>query len=105
MQVDIVFGIAKVYNVEKFDVAKGQEFVIETDRTEASQWFSDNDPVLSLKVQGNGAHVIAKETGPSTILIMNESRGVEKTLTINVVDSVLPDAVDLGASADNAVNK
>lgn len=105
MQADISFEFAKVYNVEKADVVKGQSFSIDTDFAGVSKWFSDNDPVLSLKVNGNTAEAEAKETGTSTILIMNESMTVEKTLVINVVDSIEPKATDLSVTAGEPKDK
>lgn len=105
MQVDVTFDFAKAYNIEKIDVAKGQKFTLNTDYAEPSKWFSDNDPVLALKVSGNNAEAEAKEVGTSTVLIMNSAFGIEKTLTINVVEQVIPMAVDLGVSADESVNK
>jgi hypothetical protein len=105
MQVDVTFDFAKVYNIEKIDVAKGQRFALNTDYTEPSKWFSDNDPVLALKVSGNNAEAEAKEVGTSTVLIMSSAFGIEKTLTINVVEQVVPMAVDLGVSSGDVLFK
>jgi hypothetical protein len=105
MQVDITFDFAKVYNIEKADIAVGQKFTLNTDYAAASKWYSDNDPVLSLKVSGNSAEVEAKETGTSTILIMNEANGIEKTLVFKVVDSIQPMAADLGLKAGEPETK
>jgi len=99
MQVDITFDFAKVYNIEKADIVLGQKFRLDTDFSQPSKWFSDNDPVLSLIVSGNSAEVEAKQTGTSTILIMNEANGIEKTLVFKVVDSIQPMASDLGLKA------
>lgn len=99
MQADISFEFAKAYNVEKVDVVKDQKFTINTDFTAPSKWFSDNDPVLSLVVDGNSAEGEARELGTSTILIMGENFGIEKTLTINVVQSIEPMATELSVSA------
>jgi hypothetical protein len=105
MQVDITFDFAKVYNIDKADVVQGQRFTLNTDYAAASKWYSDNDPVLSLKVSGNSAEVEAKETGTSTILIMNEANGIEKTLVFKVVDSIQPMAADLGLKAGEPETK
>jgi len=105
MQVDITFDFAKVYNIEKADIAVGQKFTLTTDFTAASKWFSDNDPVLSLKVTGNSAEDEAMQTGTSTILIMNEVNGIEKTLVFKVVDSIQPMAADLGLRAGEPETK
>lgn len=102
MQADISFEFAKTYNVEKVDVVKGQKFTINTDFDSPSKWFSDNDPVLSLMVEGSSADAEAKELGSSTILIMDEQFNIAKTLTIRVVQSIEPMATDLNVSAGEA---
>lgn len=105
MQVDISFEFARIYDVEKIDVVKGQTFALNTDYTEPSKWFSDNDPVLSLNVSGNNAEAEAKELGTSTILIMNEQWEIQKTLTIKVLSSIEPVATELSVSAGEAEEK
>lgn len=105
MQVDFIFENARVYNVEKVDVVKGQAFSIYTDQTGATKWFSDNDPVLALTVKGNSADVKANETGSSEILIMDENKAVLKTLSIKVVDQIEMPATDLNTEAGEPVIK
>lgn len=105
MQVDVSFDFARVYDVNRIDVEKGQKFSLKTDFIGTSKWFSDNDPVLDLKVTGNNADVEATEVGTSVILIMDEHKNVQKELTISVVDEVLPLATSLGLTADAPVLK
>lgn len=102
MQVDVLFDFAKVYNVDKkIDVVKGQKFTLNTDLTGESNWFSNNDQVLDIAVAGKNADVTAANLGTSTILIMGTDFGIQKELTITVVDEVLGNAVTLNASAGN----
>jgi hypothetical protein len=105
MQVDITFEFAKVYNVEKIDVVKGQKLTINTDFSEPSKWFSDSDPVLSLLVDGASAEAEAKDLGISTILIMNSGFEIQKTLTIKVVSSIEPMATALDVTAGETIEK
>ncbi len=101
MKVDVVFAFAKVYNVdERIDVVKGQKFSLNTDFIGTSKWFSDNDPVIALKISGNSAEVEATEEGSSVILIMDESKNVQKELTISVLAAIVPEATALNMSAD-----
>lgn len=100
MQVDISFGNARVYNIEKVDVRKGEAFTIHTDAPSDSRWFADNDPVLSVVVSGTDAEVQANEIGTTTILIMDAGASTaQKQLTIKVVAEILPVATDLGITA------
>lgn len=105
MQVDISFDFAKVYNIEKADVVKGQKFSLITDAAPGSKWFADQDEVLSLKVTGSTGEVTAGELGTSTILIMDELFAIQKTIVIKVVESIQPMATSLGLSASDAEPK
>lgn len=99
MQVDISFDFARVYNFERADVVVGQKFRLDSDaQDQPLKWFSDNDPVISLKVTGNSAEATADQTGTTTILILDESFGLVKRLTINVVDDIQLMATSLGIS-------
>jgi len=80
MQVDVSFEFAKVYNIDTIDVVKGQKFSFQVDGD--GRWFSDNDDVLSLKVTGKEAEASADAEGTTTILIMDESFAIQKTLTV-----------------------
>lgn len=104
MQIDIAFEFAKVYNIERADVVMGQNFTLLSD-FDNGKWFSDNDPVLSLRVNGKDADVVANEKGSTTILIMNSVLEVQKILTINVVDAIVPLASDLGIAAGDPIPK
>jgi hypothetical protein len=105
MHVDVSFSFAKVYDVAKFDVVLGQKFSLLTDFVGTSNWFANNDPVLSLSVSANTADIEATGLGTSTILIMDESMAVIKTLTIRVVDAIIEPVKDLGLTADAPVRK
>lgn len=105
MQIDISFDFAKVYNIEKFDVVKGQKFLLTPDSTDDLKWFSDNDPVLSLKVSSKNVNGEATELGESTILIMDKNFSELKKLTVRVVDSIEQAATDLGLSAGEPIPK
>jgi len=104
MQVDITFEFAKVYNFDKADVVKGQKFTLTTD-FENGRYFSDNDEVLSLSVAGNQVAGTADATGVATILIMDQAFAIQKTLTINVVDTLQEKAATLGAEAGEPIVK
>lgn len=105
MKVDVAFSFAKVYDVSRIDVVKGQKFSLVTDFTGVSKWFSDNDPVLDLKVTDNNADVEATAAGTSTVLIMDQNKAVLKELTIAVVEALAPLATSLGLTADAPVEK
>jgi membrane carboxypeptidase/penicillin-binding protein PbpC len=105
MQVDVIFDNAKVYDVNRMEVAQGQNFQLITDYTAPSRWFLDNDEVLSAKVRGNNAELSANEKGTSTLLIMDEQFQTIKTLTISVVDAVVSQATDLGLHTDEPTDK
>lgn len=105
MQVDVSFEFAKVYNIDKFDVVTGQKFLLTTDGDGTQRWFADNDAVLNIIQKNNTAAVEATAIGLSTILIMDNSFDVIKTLAINVVDAIVEPAIDLGTVADSPVKK
>jgi membrane carboxypeptidase/penicillin-binding protein PbpC len=100
MQVDVIFDFAKVYDINRFDVASGQSFKLTTDHVGKSKWFADNDEVLEMKVTDNNGAFVAKDKGTSTLLIMDENKTILKEITISVVDAVVPQAVSLNLSAD-----
>jgi hypothetical protein len=98
MQVDVAFEFAKVYNVDRIDVVAGQPFTLYSDY-DNGKWFSDNDPALSIKPSGKDAELKAIEKGSVTILVMDENFAIQKKLSINVMDAILPPATDLGLTA------
>lgn len=106
MQVNVLFEFAAVFNVDHvINVVKGQKFSLETDVDQKSQWFTDNDPVLTLKVAGSNAEVEALEIGTSTVLILNPDFSVIKKLVINVVDEIKHQATSLNLVAGEPVLK
>ena len=104
MTVDIAFDFAKVYNIERVDIVKGQNFKLFTD-FENGRFFSDNDEVLSIKPVGTTVHGEALAVGASTILIMDSQLNIQKNLTINVLDAIVDPAASLGIEAGNPINK
>lgn len=92
MNIDVLFSVAKVYNVKKIDVLKGQVFDVLTDAPAETRWFSDNDAVLSIVDNGQRANITALSSGKSTILFMDNGDGVTDKMVINVVDSLEPAA-------------
>jgi membrane carboxypeptidase/penicillin-binding protein PbpC len=104
MQVDVVFQFAKVYDITRIDVVKGQKFSLETDSVKPLSWFANNDKVLSLDKEGINAEVTASGVGTSTILLMDGEQAIKK-LTISVIEEILPEATSLGLSADEPVSK
>ncbi len=105
MQVDVLFDFAKVYNINTFDVVKGQKFLLLSDLKVPSRWFSDQDPVLSMKVKDNSAEVEATSIGQSSILIMGIDLQKIYEIKINVVESIARPATDLGLTAGDPVLK
>jgi hypothetical protein len=98
MTVDIAFDFAKVYNIERADIAVGQKFKLFTD-FENGRFFSDNDQVLSLRPNGKEVEGTADEVGDTTILIMDDQFTIQKKLTIKVVEAIVDPAASLGITA------
>jgi hypothetical protein len=96
MRANIILDNVRVYDVEKWDILIGQMFTINmVDAPEGIRWFSDNDSVLSLSVDGTSAKIEAKSVGSSDIQIqLNGS--IIKTMFVEVFDAV---AVSLNAKA------
>jgi len=102
MQVDISLSNVKVYNVEKIDVKNGETFKIFTDSTDKIECFSNSDAALSFIEHDKSADVTASGIGKVIVKIFRaDLSGIEKTLTINVVDKITDPATDLGLSAGN----
>lgn len=105
MQIDILLSNARVYDIVKADILINEKFsLLSNDSVTETKWFSDNDEVLSMIVNKNNANIVATKEGQSTILIMNNSFEILKTLTI-VVKQTLESAVSLNISADSPVSK
>lgn len=105
MQVDILFDFARVYNINTFDVVKGQKFALVTDLKAPSRWFSDNDPVLSMIVKDNSAEAEATELGQTSILILGLDLSKLVEIKINVVEKIARPVTDLGLTADSPILK
>lgn len=106
MIIDVAFKNAKVFNVQdRIDVVKGEAFTLFTDAPENTRWFTDNDPVLSVKAQGQNAGFSADAIGPSTIFLIGDADALLKKLQINVVASIEEPAANLNTSAGTPVNK
>lgn len=104
MQVDIVFDFAKVYNIDRADVVQGQSFELMTDY-DNGRWLSENDEVLSIKVNGKDAKLQALEVGLSTIIIADQALVHQKQIIINVVEKIEPMAATLNVTAGQPVRK
>lgn len=98
MQIDLYLKNAIIENIDKkFSVIKGEDFTLVADFKEDFKWFSENDPVLSMKTSGNQAKLNASEIGSSILLILAKQESGEwttkKELTITVIDKVVPKVV------------
>lgn len=85
MVVDVLFKFAKVYDITKLDVVKGESFSLIANLDPTMHWFSDNDPVLEIT---SNTDIVAREVGHSTLLILNETFNVVKQIDVTVVDGV-----------------
>jgi hypothetical protein len=99
MQVDVAFDFAKVFDINRLNVVKGQKFTLLTDGTN-QKWFADNDEVLEIKNAGTKGDITATGLGTSTILLMGPDKNVLKELTISVLESIEPEATKLNMSAE-----
>lgn len=101
MQVNLRLSNAYVLDVNRVDVREGEIFSLsltDTHNEDNLEWFTNNDPVLSIEVSGQDAEVSAENVGSTKILIMSAGQTL-KTLEINVVEEILPMAVTLGLTA------
>lgn len=91
-----------VFDVNRVDVKVGESFSLSLTDTQGQklQWFTNNDPVLAIEINGEDAEVLAENIGATTILIMADSQ-IQKTIEINVVEEIIPMASTLGLSAGN----
>lgn len=105
MQVNATFDFARIFDISKMEIVKGQAFSLDTAEPGQLKWFSDNDPVLSLEVKGGNAEGKALQVGTSEIIIMSVDYISKKKLFISVVDSVSAPAVKLDAQAGAAEPK
>ena len=107
MKVDVKFSNAKVYDINTFDVAKGEKFSLLSDYAGNSFWFSNNDPVLSMVQTGNSADIEATSIGSSVILIKDADLMASplKVITVNVLDEIVDPASNLNVSGGTPVAK
>lgn len=110
MQIDIALDNVRVYNIEKADIVTGEKFTLTVATPEISgklKWFTDNDPALDIELTEDTGeiNVVAGELGKSTILIMDESFKILKTLTLNIVDDINPIARKINAVIGTPVAK
>lgn len=103
MQIDITLKNARVYNIEKADIAVNENFYLRIIDvlTDKVKWFVENDPVLDITLSEDTSEIsiTAKSPGTSTILIMDSTYKILKTLTINVLSEISPVAVKIEAVA------
>lgn len=90
MEVNIIFDNVKAYNVEKVDVRLGEDFKLELINIDGPvRWFSDNDPVLSIKTEEDGLTSSLKSTKIGQSEVQLQQNGVLiKTLFIEVYDDI-----------------
>lgn len=104
-RVDLTLFNARIFDVNSFQVIVGQQFTLSSDITVETKWFSDNDPVLGIKVTGNNAEVEALQEGTCTILIMDAKKNIQKELTITVHTNLPVPADVLEVSAETPIQK
>jgi hypothetical protein len=106
MKVDLSLKNAKVYDVDRIDVVKGETFSLTTDYDGHSRWFSDKDKVLKIFEADNAADIEATEIGASTIVIVGDQDfSVLKQITIRVVDAIVEPVKSLGLEAEDPILK
>ncbi len=90
MEANIVFENVKAYNVTKFDVRLGETFKVQLiDAARGLRWFSDNDPVLSIKVDSAGEEATVTATGKGECDIQLQSNNeIVMVLQVEVYDNV-----------------
>jgi hypothetical protein len=88
MKADLVLDNVKAYDIEKFDIKKGQTCRVVLDAPDPVRWFSDADDVLSVKVMGTEATIIANEVGECEIQLQ-QGDAVAKKLLVRVYDQVV----------------
>lgn len=77
MRADLIFGGRRFYGVNRIDMLLGDVFTVELyELTTKVQWFSDNDPVLTMDVEPHGtfATITASAVGRSIIEIQVNGR-------------------------------
>jgi hypothetical protein len=111
MKTTLTLNNARITNVEDLMIVKGQEFGLRLDLEGQSytglEWYTNNDPVLSMNVAENKlqADVKALEVGMCNIVITAADFKVAKTLKINIVDQIPVEADTLGTQIEEPVQK
>lgn len=91
MTANIIFENVKAYDVEKFDVKLGENFVVELiDGPAEVRWFSNNDPVLDIEVSDGkqSVAIVAANVGVCEIQLQDGDRQVIKTFDVEVYDQI-----------------
>jgi tRNA A58 N-methylase Trm61 len=88
MKADLVLDNVKAYDIEKFDIKKGQTCRVVLDTPDPTRWFSDADEVLSVKVMGTEATITANEVGECEIQLQ-QGEATVKRLQVRVYDQVV----------------
>lgn len=104
-RVDLSLFNVRIYDVTDADIILGQDFSMRVQSQEKLEWFTNNDEVLNLKVTENTAEIKANSVGNCTILLMNSSRQIVRSLSIVVVNVIQPEADRLEMMADPAQPK
>ena len=99
MKLNVSFNNVRFYDATKFDIKIGETCKVEiVDHPNVMKWFSDNDPVLSISVDGKLATITALAIGKCDIQLQEDTGALQKTLLIEVFDDV---AVSLNPTAGN----
>lgn len=90
MEANIIFENVKAYNVNKFDVRLGETFKVQlVDAARGLRWFSDNDPVLSVRVDSTGEEATITATGKGECDIQLQSNNeIVMILQVEVYDNI-----------------
>jgi hypothetical protein len=111
MKTTLTLNNARITNVEDLMIVKNQEFNLRLDLEGQSytdlEWYTNNDPVLSMSVAENKlqADVKALEVGTSNLVITAADFKVAKTLKLTIVDSIPVEADTLGTQVEEPVLK
>lgn len=86
MNIDVTFpGGNKAFTVKKINVTNGQTFSVSIDAEGAMDWFSNNDPVLTIPADGNSRDIVANAAGTAKILFINGAGETVDSLIVNVI--------------------
>lgn len=90
MKANLILENVKAYDVDKFDVKLGENFVLELEEAPAGiRWFSNNDPVLDIEVSDGKTSVAVKAASIGVCEIqLQVDREVVKTFDVEVYDHI-----------------